>query len=203
MTSKGRRRGSLRTTGKSPFFLGSDAGVASRSPVVPKPPTESVPRFHTPSLLPRDTPPTDVEMLDEQRCYHFQVDPPATSSFPVTIDGDPVVPVTAEPGPGRAPQEPSGLHEPPVAVVLEAPAPREAPASIAKAAEAGTPEFGRILDHLAKHGSVTEPEVAALLGSPRLGRRFAAELDDLLSGAPLRVRVEFTNGIKRYVRDDG
>lgn len=78
------------------------------------------------------------------------------------------------------------------------------PAGAARDWLAGLSDEGHrtVMTHLAVHGGVTEPEVAALLGSASRARRFAGVLDDLLLGAPLRVRVEFANGIKRYVRDD-
>jgi hypothetical protein len=62
----------------------------------------------------------------------------------------------------------------------------------------------QVLAHLAAHGSITEPEVAKMLGSPTLARRFANALDALLPAtAPLQVRVDTMDGVKRYVREDG
>jgi restriction endonuclease Mrr len=67
----------------------------------------------------------------------------------------------------------------------------------------GHADHRKVLSHIADHVSITEIEVARMVGTPSKARRFAAALDVLLSGAPLRVRVDFVNGIKRYVREDG
>ncbi|MBA2321533.1 MAG: hypothetical protein H0V89_10290 [Deltaproteobacteria bacterium] len=62
----------------------------------------------------------------------------------------------------------------------------------------------QVLAHLAAHGSISEPEVAAMLGSPAHGRKFARALDDLVPAtAPMQVRVVNVDGVKRYVREDG
>lgn len=60
----------------------------------------------------------------------------------------------------------------------------------------------QVFAHLAAHGSISEPEVAKMLGSPALARKFARAIDDLLPATPLQVRVDFVNGEKRYVRED-
>lgn len=66
------------------------------------------------------------------------------------------------------------------------------------------PGHRQVLTHLAAHGSITEPEVAKMLGSPSLARKFANALDALVPAtSALQVRVDFVNGEKRYVREDG
>lgn len=59
----------------------------------------------------------------------------------------------------------------------------------------------RVFMHLDAHGSVTEPEATAFLGSPRAYRRFALEFEAHAGHAPFRVRVEATSESKRYVKD--
>jgi hypothetical protein len=59
----------------------------------------------------------------------------------------------------------------------------------------------QLFAHLAAHGAITEPEVAAMLGSPRAARRFALQVDDLASRAPFSVRVVVVGEVKRYVKE--
>jgi hypothetical protein len=62
----------------------------------------------------------------------------------------------------------------------------------------------QVLAHVAAHGAISEPEVAAMLGSTALGRKFARALDALVPAtAPMQVRVDIVDGVKRYVREDG
>lgn len=62
----------------------------------------------------------------------------------------------------------------------------------------------QVLAHIAAHGAISEPEVATMLGSPALGRKFARALDALVPAtAPMQVRVDSVDGVKRYVREDG
>lgn len=61
--------------------------------------------------------------------------------------------------------------------------------------------FRRIFVHIEKHGAITEPEVTAILGSPRAFRKFSLEFDGLLAKLPFRVRVEPGDGGKRYVKE--
>jgi hypothetical protein len=61
----------------------------------------------------------------------------------------------------------------------------------------------RVFLHIEKHGTITEPEVTSLLGSPRAFRRFSLEFDDHLAKLPFRVRIESGEGGKRYVREEG
>ena len=59
----------------------------------------------------------------------------------------------------------------------------------------------QLFAHLAAHGAITEPEVAAMLGSPRAARRFSVQVDDLASRAPFSVRVVVVGEVKRYVKE--
>ena len=59
----------------------------------------------------------------------------------------------------------------------------------------------QLFAHLAAHGAITEPEVAAMLGSPRAARRFALQVDALASRAPFSVRVQVVGEVKRYVKE--
>jgi len=63
--------------------------------------------------------------------------------------------------------------------------------------------FRQVLAHIASHGSIAEPEIAAMLGSPRAARRFAVQFDSLAQRAPFRMRIENLAGVKRYVREGG
>ena len=59
----------------------------------------------------------------------------------------------------------------------------------------------KVFVHLEKHGSITEPEVTAMLGSPRAFRRFSLEFEAHVQQLPFRVRIEPADGGKRYVRE--
>jgi len=59
----------------------------------------------------------------------------------------------------------------------------------------------QLFAHLAAHGAITEPEVAAMLGSPRAARRFSLQVDDLASRAPFSVRIAVVGDVKRYVKE--
>ena len=59
----------------------------------------------------------------------------------------------------------------------------------------------RVFLHVEKHGVITEPEVVAALGSPRLFRRFSLEFELHLAKLPFKVRIESGEGGKRYVRE--
>ena len=54
--------------------------------------------------------------------------------------------------------------------------------------------------HLQQHGSVTEQELAHMLGSPRRVRRFALAFDDYVQKVPFAIRIETTGRGKRYVK---
>jgi hypothetical protein len=59
----------------------------------------------------------------------------------------------------------------------------------------------QLFAHLEAYGAITEPEVAAMLGSPRAARRFALQVDELASRAPFAVRVVVVGEVKRYVKE--
>ena len=59
----------------------------------------------------------------------------------------------------------------------------------------------KVFLHIEKHSAITEPEVTALLGSPRAFRRFSLEFESHLAKLPFRVRIEASDGGKRYVRE--
>lgn len=59
----------------------------------------------------------------------------------------------------------------------------------------------KVFVHLEKHGSITEPEVTTMLGSPRAFRRFSLEFEAHVERLPFRVRIEAADGGKRYVRE--
>lgn len=58
-----------------------------------------------------------------------------------------------------------------------------------------------VFEHLAAHGTVTEDEVAKLLGGPRAARRFANRFEELAQKAPFGARIDVVAGVKRYVRE--
>ncbi len=59
----------------------------------------------------------------------------------------------------------------------------------------------QLFAHLSTHGVITEPEVAAMLGSPRAARRFSLQVEELASRAPFSVRIVVVGEVKRYVKD--
>jgi hypothetical protein len=59
----------------------------------------------------------------------------------------------------------------------------------------------QLFAHLDAHGTITEPEVAAMLGSPRAARRFSVQVDELATRAPFSVRIVVVGDIKRYVKE--
>lgn len=56
--------------------------------------------------------------------------------------------------------------------------------------------------HLDEHRSITEAEVASMLGGQRGARRFTNSLDEYSSKAPFRVRIEVVAGVKHFVKED-
>jgi hypothetical protein len=83
-----------------------------------------------------------------------------------------------------------------------APAPAPAPADPASWLVAFEDRGVRqVFAHLAKHGSITEAEATAALGSPRQFRAFSRDVDKWAAHAPFAVRVESTATGKRYVRE--
>jgi hypothetical protein len=84
--------------------------------------------------------------------------------------------------------------------VIEVP-PRAAnddPPWTAQLTDAGARDVFR---HLAAHGSVTEAEVIAFLGSPRAYRKFSLEFEQHAQNVPFRVRIEPAADGKRYVKE--
>jgi hypothetical protein len=65
------------------------------------------------------------------------------------------------------------------------------------------PEGGvrQLFAHLAEHGTATESEAAAILGSQRALRRFAGQFEQFAAQAPFGVRIDVVAGVKRYVRE--
>lgn len=59
----------------------------------------------------------------------------------------------------------------------------------------------KVFLHIEEHGAITEPEVTAMLGSPRAFRRFSLEFESHLPKLPFKVRIETAEGGKRYVRE--
>jgi len=59
----------------------------------------------------------------------------------------------------------------------------------------------QVFEHLAAHGTVTESEVANILGGPRLARRFAVRFEEFAAKVPFGVRIKVVSGAKRYVRE--
>ena len=65
------------------------------------------------------------------------------------------------------------------------------------------PEGGirRVFAHLAEHGSLSETDVAALLGAPRHLRTFALKFKEYAAKAPFDVRVDTVDNLRIYVRE--
>lgn len=59
----------------------------------------------------------------------------------------------------------------------------------------------KVFIHLNKHGSITEAEVTAFLGSPRAFRRFSLDFDEHIRKVPFKVRIETAADGKRYVKE--
>ena len=62
------------------------------------------------------------------------------------------------------------------------------------------PNVGRVFLHLQQHGSISESELAVILGNPRQVRRFAVSFEEYLQKVPFSVRIEATSSGKRYVK---
>lgn len=63
-----------------------------------------------------------------------------------------------------------------------------------------SPKVQRVFAHLAEHGSISEVEVAAILG-PREFRQFALKFKEHAAKAPFEIRVEPINNVKTYLRE--
>jgi hypothetical protein len=59
----------------------------------------------------------------------------------------------------------------------------------------------RVFLHIEKHKAITETEVTAILGSPRVFRRFSLDFEAHTAKLPFGVRIETGEGGKRYVLD--
>lgn len=62
------------------------------------------------------------------------------------------------------------------------------------------PAVGQVFVHLEQHGSITEAELAGILGNPRKVRRFSVTFEEYLQKVPFSVRIEATSSGKRYVK---
>lgn len=56
--------------------------------------------------------------------------------------------------------------------------------------------------HLDAHRSITEAEVAGMLGGQRGARKFTNSLDEYTDKVPFRVRIEVVAGVKHFVKED-
>jgi hypothetical protein len=65
------------------------------------------------------------------------------------------------------------------------------------------PEGGirRVFAHIAEHGTLSETDVAALLGAPRHLRTFALKFKEYAAKAPFDVRVDTVDNLRIYVRE--
>jgi PglZ domain len=59
----------------------------------------------------------------------------------------------------------------------------------------------QVFGHLAAHGTITEDEVARLMGGARAARRFANQFEALARKAPFGAHIDVVGGVKRYVRE--
>jgi hypothetical protein len=59
----------------------------------------------------------------------------------------------------------------------------------------------RVFQHLSRHGTVTETELAEMLGSAREQRKFARNFEMYAASAPFTARIDMVSGVKRYVRE--
>lgn len=58
-----------------------------------------------------------------------------------------------------------------------------------------------VFAHMKVHGYITEPEVVAILGSPRAFRTFSDNVEKHAATHGCRVRIEMTESGKRYIRE--
>ena len=61
-------------------------------------------------------------------------------------------------------------------------------------------EYHVVLAHIATHGSVTEGDIAGMIGSRR-ARGFSDALENVAASLPFRVFIDVVDGVKRYSRD--
>ncbi len=90
-----------------------------------------------------------------------------------------------------------------VSFIQDAATESDAPAKAADNWLSDLPEgqVRRVFQHLSEHGTVTEAEVAEMLGSPRLQRQFARNFEKYLAYAPFTARIDVVSGVKRYLRE--
>ncbi|MCA9517084.1 MAG: BREX-6 system phosphatase PglZ [Myxococcales bacterium] len=60
-----------------------------------------------------------------------------------------------------------------------------------------------VFSHLQAHGTLTEDEVAKLLGGARQARKFAVHFEEFAAHAPFVTRIDVVGGVKRYTREGG
>lgn len=65
-----------------------------------------------------------------------------------------------------------------------------------------TTPIEEILNHLRRHGHITETELVAMLGSPRAYRSFCLNFEAHAAAWPFKVRIDIVDGHKRYVREE-
>jgi chromosome segregation ATPase len=63
------------------------------------------------------------------------------------------------------------------------------------------PHLG-ILQHIEKHGTITESEASSKLGNPRSVRQFANKLEEYAPDLPFSIRVESSPKGNRYLKED-
>lgn len=63
------------------------------------------------------------------------------------------------------------------------------------------PGVRQVFEHLEAHGTVTEEQVTAILGTPRAARVFALHFEKHAAKAPFAVRIGEVGGVKRYMRE--
>ena len=107
-------------------------------------------------------------------------DPATTEPAPAPAEPAPAEPAPAEPAPGEPPLAP-------------------APAAPLDWLEAFADDAVRAaFAHLDKHSTLTDPQLARLLGTARAARRFSRRFDRHRDALPFRVEIRIVDGVKRY-----
>ncbi len=141
------------------------------------------------------------------------VDGAAPTEAPPTSTG---VPTTASVDTPAARVDPPAVVEAPMPPALDEPAPAQPPPT-AEPPTDGSRDDGAsewlsaisdestraALLHLEKHGTLTEPQLARMLGSARKARRFARRFDGYREAVPFRVEIQVVAGVKRYEKVKG
>jgi hypothetical protein len=103
------------------------------------------------------------------------------------------------------PARPTAPPEPAATATATKPAPAPLPPAVADAGSwlltYDDPGIRRVFAHIEKHLAINEPEVIAMLGSPRAMRKFSLQFEALAERAPFVVRIDFAAGTKRYVKE--